>query len=61
MRHHRIRRLPVEGFGGTVAGIVSMNDLLLAAGRGRALRNEAIVDTLQAISAHQPIAHVTAA
>ena len=33
MKQHHVRRLPVEGFGGTVAGIVSMNDILLAAGR----------------------------
>ena len=33
MRQHHVRRLPVEGFGGTVAGVVSMNDILLAAGK----------------------------
>ena len=32
MKQHHVRRLPVEGFAGTVAGIVSMNDILLAAG-----------------------------
>jgi CBS domain-containing protein len=62
MRQHRVRRLPVEGFGGTVAGIVSMNDLVLAAGPRKAIRNEAVVDTLQSICAHHhPVPHVTAA
>jgi CBS domain-containing protein len=62
MRQHRVRRLPVEGFGGTVAGIVSMNDLILAAGSRNAIRSEAIVDTLQGICAHHhPVPHVTAA
>ena len=32
MKEHRVRRLPVEGFGGTVLGIISMNDILLVAG-----------------------------
>jgi CBS domain-containing protein len=36
MKQHRVRRLPVEGFGGTVLGIVSMNDILL--GRPRSCR-----------------------
>jgi hypothetical protein len=33
MKPHHVRRLPVEGFGGTVAGVISMNDILLAAGK----------------------------
>ena len=62
MRKHRIRRLPVEGFGGSVAGIVSMNDLVLAAGPRKPIRNEAVVETFQAIcSHHHPVPHVTAA
>lgn len=62
MRQHRVRRLPVEGFGGTVIGIVSMNDLVLAAGARKPVRNEAIVETLQAICAHHlPVPHITAA
>src|SRR5688572_1834773 len=44
MKQHRIRRLPVEGFGGTVSGIVSMNDILLAAGPRKAVRNDEVVD-----------------
>ena len=62
MKQHRVRRLPVEGFGGTVAGIVSMNDLLLAAGPRKPVRNDEVVDTFQAICAHHhPTPHVTAA
>jgi CBS domain-containing protein len=61
MKQHRVRRLPVEGFGGTVAGIVSMNDILLAAGPRNAVRSDAVVDTFQAICAHHhPTPHVTA-
>jgi CBS domain-containing protein len=62
MKQHRVRRLPVEGFGGTVLGIVSMNDLLLAAGANKPVRDAEIVDTFQAICAHHhPVPHVTAA
>ena len=61
MREQHVRRLPVDGFGGTVAGIVSMNDILLAAG-GKGLGNAEIVGTFQAICAHHlPVPHVTAA
>src|SRR5678816_2549886 len=52
MKQHHIRRLPVEGFGRTVAGVVSMNDILLAAGARKAVRSDEVVDTLQAICAH---------
>jgi CBS domain-containing protein len=62
MSHERVRRLPVVGFGGTVLGILSMNDILLAAGAGKALTNEDVVETLQAICAHHhPVPHVVAA
>lgn len=62
MKQHRVRRLPVEGFGGTVAGIISMNDILLAAGPRKAARNDEVVNTLQSICTHHhPTPHVTAA
>lgn len=62
MRHARVRRLPVVGFGGTVLGILSMNDILLAAGAGKEVRSEDVVATLQAICAHHhPVPHVVAA
>lgn len=62
MRQHRVRRLPVAGFGGAVVGIVSMNDIVLAAGARKPVRNEAVVETMQAICAHHlPVPHITAA
>ena len=62
MKLHNVRRLPVEGFGRSVVGIVSMNDILLAAGPRKAVRNDEVVDTFQAICAHHhPTPHVTAA
>ena len=62
MKQHHVRRLPVEGFGGTVAGIVSINDILLAAGPWADVSSDQIVDTFRAICAHRhPTPHVTAA
>lgn len=62
MEAHRVRRLPVEGFSGSILGIVSMNDILLAAGAGKAIRSDEVVDTLQGICAHHhPAPHVAAA
>jgi CBS domain-containing protein len=62
MRRARVRRLPVVGFGGTVLGILSMNDIVLAAGAGRAIRSEGIVETLRAICGHHhPAPQVMAA
>ena len=62
MKQHRVRRLPVEGFGGTVAGIVSMNDILLAAGPRKAVSSNEVIETFQSICAHHhPVPHVTAA
>jgi CBS domain-containing protein len=52
MKDHAIRRVPVEGFGHTLIGIVSMNDLVLAAGASKPVHGAAVVDTLQAICAH---------
>jgi hypothetical protein len=45
-----------------VAGIVSMNDVVGAAGQRRGVRSEEVVEALQAICAtHAPVPHVTAA
>jgi CBS domain-containing protein len=52
MKQHRVRRLPVEGFGGTVMGIVSISDVLLTAGARKPVRDAEVVSTLQAICAH---------
>lgn len=61
MKQHHVRRLPVEGFGGTVAGVISMNDILLAAGK-KGVDNTDVIETFQAICAHHhPVPHVTAA
>ena len=62
MKEHRVRRLPVEGFGRTVMGVVSMNDILLAAGPDQGVRTDMVLDTCQAICTHHhPAPHVTAA
>jgi CBS domain-containing protein len=62
MRTHRVRRLPVQGFGGTVMGIVSMNDIVLAAGPRKPVRDAEVVTALQAICAHHhPTPHIAAA
>ena len=56
MRDHRIRRVPVVGARNRLLGIVSMNDLLLAAGPSGGVRSEAVIDALQEICAHhQPL------
>jgi Predicted signal-transduction protein containing cAMP-binding and CBS domains len=62
MKQHHIRRLPVEGFGRTVAGVVSMNDILLATGARKGVRSDEVIDTLQAICAHHhPAPQIAAA
>lgn len=62
MKQHRVRRLPVEGFNGIVVGIISMNDIVLAAGARKPVRSDEVVEALQAICAHtHPTPHVTAA
>ena len=52
MKTHRVRRLPVVDKDGTLVGIVSMNDLLLAIAPQSATGGK-VVDTLQTISEHQ--------
>ena len=62
MRHHTIRRVPVAGFGGTVLGIVSLNDIVLAVGAKHGVRSAAVIDTLQNICAHHhPAPRIAAA
>jgi CBS domain-containing protein len=61
MKERQVRRIPVLGFGGTVLGIVSMNDLALAAGKP-GVRGADILAALQAIcSHHHPAPRVEAA
>jgi CBS domain-containing protein len=52
MKSHRVRRLPVVDADGTLVGIVSMNDLVLAISPETSLGGR-VVDTLQTISEHQ--------
>ena len=62
MKAHRVRRLPVVDADGTLVGIVSMNDLVLAIAPETRLGTQ-VVDTLQTISEHQlpvPVARATA-
>jgi CBS domain-containing protein len=62
MKQHHIRRLPVQGFGGTVSGIVSLNDIVLSAVGTKGVTASEVVDALQAICAHRhPAAHVVGA
>jgi CBS domain-containing protein len=62
MKEHRIRRVPVAGFGHTVLGVVSLNDIVLAAGVKPEIHDAAIVDVLQRICAHHfPALHIAAA
>jgi CBS domain-containing protein len=62
MKQARVRRLPVVGYGGTVLGILSVNDIILAAGTDKGVSNKAVVETLRAICAHHhPAPHVVAA
>jgi CBS domain-containing protein len=51
MASQRVRRLPVTQDGALV-GIISMNDLVLAAGVEKEVRNDEVVATLKAICAH---------
>ena len=52
MGQHQVRRLPVVDVGGTLVGMISMNDLVLAAGPGGPVRNDQIVGTLKGICSH---------
>ena len=62
MKEHQVRRLPVQDFDGRLIGIVSMNDIVLASGPRKPLRETAVVDTLQGICAHHQTApHIAAA
>lgn len=52
MKEHNVRRLPVAGFGGSVLGVISIDDILLSAGPKKAVRSEEVVDALQTICGH---------
>jgi CBS domain-containing protein len=61
MRQHRVRRLPVLGADGTLAGIVSMNDIVLELKPGCGLTPGEVIAALQAIGAHHHPPAVAAA
>lgn len=63
MHQGHVRRLPVVGFGGTVLGVISMNDIVLATtSAAKELRSDEVVETFQAICAHQhPVAQLVTA
>jgi CBS domain-containing protein len=62
MKQHCVRRLPVEGFGASIMGIISLNDIVLASGPRKAVRDADVVSTLQAICVHHhPSPHIAAA
>jgi CBS domain-containing protein len=62
MKQARVRRLPVVGFGDAVLGVLSIDDVVRAAGQYQGPGSEEIVDTLRVIcSRHHPAPHVIAA
>jgi CBS domain-containing protein len=62
MKRARVRRLPVIGFGNTILGVLSIDDVVRAAGEGKAVTSQEVVETLQAITGlHHPVPHVVAA
>ena len=52
MKNTRVRRLPVVGANRTLIGILSLNDIVLAAGDNKPVRDRDVVDALQGICAH---------
>jgi CBS domain-containing protein len=62
MKRARVRRLPVTGFGGTVIGILSLDDIVNAAGPQRPIPSDDVVEALQAICGHHhPAKHIVVA
>ncbi len=59
MKEFRVRRLPVVDAKGGLRGVVSMNDLVLAAEEKKEPAAKDIVSTLAAICAHRPAVPVT--
>lgn len=58
MKEHKVRRLPVVNDNGELEGILSMNDVVLAAGEG--IDYSDVVKTYQAICSHPVPAAVSA-
>jgi len=57
MQQHQVRRLPIVDRAGTLQGILSINDVILAANKGRGkqqgVSSEEAISTLQAICEHR--------
>jgi CBS domain-containing protein len=60
MKQFQVRRLPVVDADGTVRGVISMNDIVLASKQKGAPAAGEIVSTLAAICAHRPTASAAA-
>ena len=53
MQERRVRRLPVLDDRGTLVGVLSLNDIILATGSGaKAIKPAAVLQTFKAICAH---------
>ena len=62
MKRALVRRLPVLGFNGSVVGVISIDDVLRAAGPRKPIRSDEVVSTLQAICGHhQQVSPIVAA
>jgi hypothetical protein len=54
MKQFQVRRLPVIAADGTLKGVISMNDIVLASQQKEGPSSTEIVSTLAAICAHRP-------
>jgi signal-transduction protein with cAMP-binding, CBS, and nucleotidyltransferase domain len=54
MKRALVRRLPVVAADGAIVGIISIDDVVRAAGPRKAIRSDEVLQTLQAIYAHHP-------
>jgi CBS domain-containing protein len=54
MKQARVRRLPVVDMNRKLIGILSLNDIVLAAGESGPVRDRDVVGALQGICAHRP-------
>jgi CBS domain-containing protein len=54
MKQYQVRRLPVIAADGTLKGVISMNDIVLASQQKEGPAPADIVSTLSAICAHRP-------
>jgi CBS domain-containing protein len=52
MRTHRVRRLPVTASDGTLRGVISINDVVVAAGERAPLSAADVLETFKSICAH---------